>query len=215
MACYPRRRLTKTGYLACLVISAVLIGRTSRTSDGVPQDVLSSAQAASLHDTTRAVVDSAAVLAVRRMTTYLAGLPSYSVRLESTTDDAQAAEGILDALLELVEKQHGLSPWSERMYRLRTTSLLNKVKSGGIVGTGWVGDVECDHLAFHQGDVDWQLWVERGARPLPRRIAVTRRNAGARQEVVMLTWKLGSRVGAPAARVRTWSNRSRSVVRRS
>jgi hypothetical protein len=35
--------------------------------------------------------------------------------------------------------------------------------------------VLCDHLAFRQLDTDWQLWVEKGSRPLPRKIVITTR----------------------------------------
>jgi hypothetical protein len=41
------------------------------------------------------------------------------------------------------------------------------------VGTGVVDGVECEHLAFRNHDTDWQLWVETGARPIPRKYVIT------------------------------------------
>ncbi|MGO8969260.1 MAG: DUF2092 domain-containing protein [Myxococcaceae bacterium] len=65
-----------------------------------------------------------------------------------------------------------------------------------VVGKAQVDGVECDQLAFTERDVDWQLWVERGRRPLPRRIAVTFKSVpGAPREILDLSdWKLGGSV---------------------
>jgi hypothetical protein len=32
---------------------------------------------------------------------------------------------------------------------------------------------ECEHLAFRNFDTDWQLWVEVGDRPIPRKMVIT------------------------------------------
>ena len=36
-----------------------------------------------------------------------------------------------------------------------------------------VDGVECDHLAFRNLETDWQIWIERGERPLPRKYVIT------------------------------------------
>ena len=36
-----------------------------------------------------------------------------------------------------------------------------------------IDGVECDHLAFRNTDVDWQLWIEIGGRPIPRKYVIT------------------------------------------
>jgi len=62
-----------------------------------------------------------------------------------------------------------------------------------VVGKAHVDGVECDQLAFTERDVDWQLWVQRGQRPLPRRVAVTYKTVpGALREILDLSeWQLG------------------------
>ncbi|MBC5783833.1 DUF2092 domain-containing protein [Ramlibacter sp. USB13] len=42
-----------------------------------------------------------------------------------------------------------------------------------VVGLSTIRGVACDQYAFRQGDRDWQVWIQRGAQPLPRRIVVT------------------------------------------
>ncbi len=67
-----------------------------------------------------------------------------------------------------------------------------------VVGKAQVDGVDCDQLAFTERDVDWQLWLQRGPRPLPRRIAVTFKTVpGAPREVLDLSdWKLGNSIPA-------------------
>ena len=39
--------------------------------------------------------------------------------------------------------------------------------------------VVCDHLAFRNLDTDWQIWVESGERPLPRKYVITSKTVAA------------------------------------
>jgi len=36
------------------------------------------------------------------------------------------------------------------------------------LGSGVIGGVECDFLAFRTDEVDWQIWIAQGKRPYPR-----------------------------------------------
>ncbi len=33
--------------------------------------------------------------------------------------------------------------------------------------------VPCEHLAFTQTNIDWQIWIEDGAKPVPRKFLIT------------------------------------------
>jgi hypothetical protein len=33
--------------------------------------------------------------------------------------------------------------------------------------------VKCHHLAFRQRTLDWQIWVDAGEQPLPRKLVIT------------------------------------------
>jgi len=41
------------------------------------------------------------------------------------------------------------------------------------IGKGVIDGIECDHLAFRNIDTDWQIWIEAGARPIPRKYVIT------------------------------------------
>jgi len=51
--------------------------------------------------------------------------------------------------------------------------LTDDATSGFVVGKSVVGGVRCDHLAFRSGVVDWQIWIEDGDKPLPRKYVIT------------------------------------------
>lgn len=39
-----------------------------------------------------------------------------------------------------------------------------------------VEGVRCDHLAFRSPHVDWQIWIQEGKEPLPRKLVITTRD---------------------------------------
>ena len=51
--------------------------------------------------------------------------------------------------------------------------LLQKVTSGADLGTVNVTGVPCEHLAFTQTNIDWQVWIENGPRAVPRKFVIT------------------------------------------
>ena len=44
---------------------------------------------------------------------------------------------------------------------------------GFYVGPARIGGVETDQYAYSTGDVDWQVWIARGDKPVPRKIVIT------------------------------------------
>jgi hypothetical protein len=59
------------------------------------------------------------------------------------------------------------------------------------VGPGVVQGTTCQHYAFRQADLDWQVWLQKGDFPLPRRIVITTRTDEARPQFsATYTWNL-------------------------
>jgi hypothetical protein len=68
---------------------------------------------------------------------------------------------------------------------------LDRIESAMNAGQDFVGNDLCDHYAFRQGAVDWQIWIEAGSRPLPRKIVITNRADEARpQSISLIDWNL-------------------------
>jgi hypothetical protein len=68
---------------------------------------------------------------------------------------------------------------------------VDKIESAMNAGQDFVGDDLCDHYAFRQGKLDWQIWITTGSRPLPRKVVITSRIDEARpQSVHLIDWNL-------------------------
>ena len=90
-----------------------------------------------------------------------------------------------------------IAPGSDLLYVNAYEVLMENVTSGFVVGKGVVEGVRCDHLAFRGAGVDWQIWLQEGAQPLPRKWVITSTDIpGSPQfEVVMTKWNLAPQFG--------------------
>lgn len=65
------------------------------------------------------------------------------------------------------------------------------VKRATDVGPSEVEGVTCQQYVLRQDDVDWQIWIQKGDFPLPRKLVITTRSDEARpQHSVVYTWNL-------------------------
>lgn len=72
------------------------------------------------------------------------------------------------------------------------TPLMEPVEESAALGTVEIGGVTCRHLAFRTDEVDWQLWIEEGKRPLPCRYTITSRwvYAAPQFTVTLTNWRV-------------------------
>jgi hypothetical protein len=52
---------------------------------------------------------------------------------------------------------------------------IEEIREAFLVGLARIDGVECAHFAFRTDEVDWEIWIEAGDRPLPRKFSVTDR----------------------------------------
>jgi hypothetical protein len=76
---------------------------------------------------------------------------------------------MLDYLEDVIEDPR---PLADLLYN-DLTHLAKLPVSGAYVGESYLKGVACDHLAFRGKSVDWQIWVDRGEKPLIRKIVIT------------------------------------------
>lgn len=69
--------------------------------------------------------------------------------------------------------------------------LTSDVIEGHHIGQGVIDGVECEHLAFRGHDTDWQIWIQTGPQPIPRKYVITSKTvAGAPQYTLRIKdWK--------------------------
>ena len=74
----------------------------------------------------------------------------------------------------LVFDRYGFSvPISDLVYSDPYKALTGHVQHGFWVGLHAVDGTPCHHLAFLQETIDWQIWIEDGPRPVPRKLLIT------------------------------------------
>ena len=85
----------------------------------------------------------------------------------------EAAAPTLAATLETLEKEQGMSlPLADLVADDPYARLTSGALSGFVVGPGDVNGTTCHHLAFVQDDLDWQIWIDAGESPLPRKLVI-------------------------------------------
>lgn len=111
------------------------------------------------------------------------------VRAAAPDSLASLIDGLLEAGVEM--------PLVDVLYQATAGTLTEAVRSGILVGESNIEGVSSDHLAFRQANIDWQLWVEQGDRPLPRKILITTRHeVGDPQYQAILRWNLKPNIGS-------------------
>jgi hypothetical protein len=104
-----------------------------------------------------------------------------------------AAPDTLDAMLDFAREEFDIvAPAGDMIYRNAYDILMDDVTDGFVVGKAVIEGVRCDHLAFRAPHVDWQIWIQEGEQPLPRRLVITTRDmVNAPQFAVTVTnWNL-------------------------
>ncbi len=80
----------------------------------------------------------------------------------------------IDDAIDQVVKMYGFSPpIADLVYADPYKVLIENVDTGFTVGQSLVDGVTCHHLAFTQDAIDWQIWIEQGGRPVPRKLVIT------------------------------------------
>jgi hypothetical protein len=109
--------------------------------------------------------------------------------------------GSVDHLIEAMRAGHGVAlPGADLLLSRPYDALVADVIEAKHVGRGVVDGVECEHLAFRNFDTDWQLWVDVGDKPVPRKLVITSKTVNSAPQYTFRVrhWKTGA-APAPAA----------------
>ena len=112
---------------------------------------------------------------------------------------SNAAPDTIDKMLDFArERLDIVAPAGDFIVSNAYEILMDGVTGGFIVGKSVVEGVRCDHLAFRASHVDWQIWIQEGAQPLPRKIVITTRDVtnAPQFEVVITKWDLKPKMAA-------------------
>jgi hypothetical protein len=103
----------------------------------------------------------------------------------------------IDTAVDRMFEKFGFSvPTADLVYSDPYATLTASVDDGFHVGMHTVRGVTCHHLSFSQEFIDWQIWIEDGPQPLPRKLLITYKDEpGSPQYAVELSrWNLDPRI---------------------
>jgi hypothetical protein len=104
------------------------------------------------------------------------------------------ALGTVDQLIHALRQGHGVAlPGADLLLSNSYDLLVAGVQEAKHIGQGVIDGVACEHLAFRNFDTDWQLWVEVGERPIPRKLVITSKtlNSAPQYTLRVKQWKTG------------------------
>jgi hypothetical protein len=84
-----------------------------------------------------------------------------------------AVPDTIDATIDfLAEKYELVFPLADLFYTDADEGLLQRARWGAYAGLHHAAGVPCHHLVFSQELIDWQIWIEAGEKPLPRKVVI-------------------------------------------
>jgi hypothetical protein len=116
------------------------------------------------------------------------------------------APGSLEKLIDKLRDDYSMAlPGADLLVSNAFDVLSADVMSSAHIGRGVVAGFECEHLAFRNDETDWQLWVQVGDAPIPRKYVITSKTeAGAPQyTLVVREWKTDVQPSADAFAFKT------------
>jgi len=82
-------------------------------------------------------------------------------------------EGDIDQLLDYIIDNYDLQlPLADFIYNDIANAMKESIISSEYLGERIVGGAPCHHLSFESTGADWQLWVQKWDKPIPRRFTI-------------------------------------------
>ncbi len=104
--------------------------------------------------------------------------------------------GRIEDMLEEVAQKHGLTlPLADLLLPDPYRAMTAHARSGRYVGLHDVGGIKCHHLLFVQEAIDWQIWVDAGREPVPRKVVIDYKHLPGRPKfsAVLSEWNLSAK----------------------
>lgn len=84
-------------------------------------------------------------------------------------DGKGSIDELIDRLMNAGVDAPGADFLSSNVYDI----LMKDVTQANHVSSAFVDGVECNYLTFRTPEIDWQIWIEAGEQPIPRRYVIT------------------------------------------
>jgi len=108
---------------------------------------------------------------------------------------AAAVPETIDKVLDTANDKFGINlPLEDLLVNDPYASASEAIKGGVYFGKVTILGAPCRHIAFSTDQVDWQLWIQDGPNPLPRKLVITYKNEATAPQftAIFSAWKLKS-----------------------
>lgn len=96
-------------------------------------------------------------------------------------------QGTLDTALDTMAQQYGMAqPMGDLLYSNVYDRLAPKLKSGQFLGTEDIAGNLCNHFAYTQAGMSWQIWMDQGDKPVPRKLVISYDSTPGRPQYTLL-----------------------------
>ncbi|MFL6735070.1 MAG: DUF2092 domain-containing protein [Sphingomicrobium sp.] len=96
--------------------------------------------------------------------------------------------------LDTIYKKFGIALPLEDLFRWNdgaTAARLQAFKSAYDVGPVTLDGVPTEHYAFREAETDWEVWIQQGAQPVPRKLVIVDRTDASRPTfIARLDWEM-------------------------
>lgn len=102
------------------------------------------------------------------------------------------APGSNQEVLDLAYQTYGIKLPLEDLFRWNDPANVRaeSFRSGYQLGTSTIGGVTTDHYVFREDAIDWEIWIQQGDQPVPRRVVIIDRKDPAHPTfTARLNWK--------------------------
>ena len=116
----------------------------------------------------------------RKITVYSAKNNYYSI--------VPAPETLEEAVRFAGEKLGMETPAAELLSSSPYQALTKDALGSRYLGLAQIDGIACDHVAYRAEDVDFQLWIQNGEVPLPRRYVITSKERDEKPDLTVAIW---------------------------
>ena len=110
-----------------------------------------------------------------------------------------AVPSTIDGMLTKVAEDHNVTiPLGDFAASDPCVLIHKQATYGGYIGINDVNGVDCDHIAFSSPKADFQLWLGRSGKPIPRKVVINyRTDPGSPEYIAVLSnWKFPNKIPA-------------------
>jgi hypothetical protein len=100
----------------------------------------------------------------------------------------------MEEFFDFIFEKYGVSPpLTDFLLKDVHGALTKNAESGALLGDAFVAEEECDHVVFEGENLDWQIWIEKGDQPWPRKFVITYKDVEVRPQFMATfrQWEAG------------------------